>query len=45
MQNFEETGSTIKARSGGPRTSQDFENVERVRASVHEQPGLYSRAV
>ena len=41
MQNFKETGSTIKQPlSGRPRTSRDPENVKSVRASVREQPGL-----
>ena len=44
MQNFKETGSTInEPLSGRPRTSQDPEKVERVRASVREQTGYSTR--
>ena len=44
MQNFKEIGATInKPLSGRPRTSRDPENVERVRASVREQPGFSTR--
>jgi len=45
VQNLKETGSTInQPLSGQPRTSRDPENVERVRASVREQPGISTRS-
>ena len=44
MQNVKVTGLTINQPiSGRPRTSQDPENVERVRSSVGEQPGFSTR--
>lgn len=44
VQKFEETGSTLnQPRSGRPRTSREPVNIERVRASVREQPGLSTR--
>lgn len=44
IEKFEKTGSTLnQPRSGRPRTSRDPENVERVRASVREQPSLSTR--
>jgi hypothetical protein len=44
VQNFEESGSTInQPRSVRPRTSRDPVNIERVRASVRKQPGLFAR--
>ena len=44
VQIFTEIGSTInQPLSGRPRTSRDPEKVERVRASVREQPGFSTR--
>ena len=44
VQNFKETGSKInQPLSGRPTTSWDPKNVERVRASVSEQPGFSTR--
>jgi hypothetical protein len=44
VQNFKEACSTInQPQSSRPRTSRDPENVERVSASVGEQPGFSTR--
>ncbi|CAH2088887.1 unnamed protein product [Euphydryas editha] len=44
VQKFEKTGSTLsQPRSGRPRTSRNPEKIERVRASVREQPGMSTR--
>ena len=44
VHNFKETGSTInQSLYGRTKTSRDPEHVERVRASVREQPGFSTR--